>query len=120
MCSSSNVLEELTLCGDLRRYNQLMQSVKRHLAKAQATVPFDPYKFTGDGWILLFPKETNGEHLFDLLRDLCLFFEREFAQQVRQHLGIPPTPTGLTFGIDKGPLISARIFGQQEYQLGVL
>lgn len=115
MCSSSNVLEELTLCGDLHRYNQLLRSVKEYLAKAQDDVLFDPYKFTGDGWILLFPKGTNGERLFRFLMALCRFFEKEFANQVLRHLGTPPALTGLTFGIEKGPLIATTIYGQREY-----
>jgi hypothetical protein len=115
MCSSSTVLEELTLCGDLARYSKLLQFVKEYLAKAQKTVLFDPYKFTGDGWILLFPKNTDGELLFHFLRDFCVFFEKEFAIQVLRHLGTPPALTGLTFGIDKGPFIGTTMYGQQEY-----
>ncbi len=58
MCSSSDVLEELTLSGDLWRYDELLTSIKEYLANAQGKVLFDPYKFTGDGWILLFPAST--------------------------------------------------------------
>jgi class 3 adenylate cyclase len=115
MCSSSNILEELTLCGDLERYNQLLRSVKEYLARAQEAVLFDPYKFTGDGWILLFPQGTNGERLFTFLRDFCSFFERRLAENVLRHLGTPPPLTGLTFGIEKGPLIATTIYGQPEY-----
>lgn len=61
MCSSSDIIEELTLSGDLRCYDQLLTSLKEYLAKAQDTVLFDPYKFTGDGWILLLPKDTSGD-----------------------------------------------------------
>ncbi len=47
MCSSSDVLEELTLSGDLWRYDELLTSIKEYLANAQGKVLFDPYKFTG-------------------------------------------------------------------------
>src|SRR4030067_1192045 len=78
MCSSSDVLEELTLTGDLQRYDQLLTSLKEYLADAQGRVLFDPYKFTGDGWILLFPKDTNGVLVFNFLRDFCHYFKKEF------------------------------------------
>jgi hypothetical protein len=104
MCSSSDVLEELTLSGDLRRYDQLLTSIKEYLANAQDNVLFDPYKFTGDGWILLFPKETSGDLTFKFLQDLCRFFKKEFNDRINRHLGSPPSVTGLTFGVEKGPL----------------
>ena len=81
MCSSSDILEALTLRGELDRYEQLLGSVKHHLAEAQKTVLFDPYKFTGDGWILLFPVETNGAALFQLLQNLCRFFRETNSRQ---------------------------------------
>ena len=115
MCSSSDILEELTLSGDLWRYDQLLTSVKEHLATAQEAVLFDPYKFTGDGWILLFPKETDGELVFKFLRNLCRFFKRELQDRVLRHLASPPSITGLTFGLEKGPLRAMTMYGQKEY-----
>ena len=115
MCSSSDVLEELTLSGDLRRYDQLLTSVKEHLASAQDDVLFDPYKFTGDGWILLFPKETKGELAFTFLQGLCRFFKKEFNERIMRHLATPPSMSGLTFGIEKGPLRPMTMYGQLEY-----
>ncbi len=115
MCSSSDVLEELTLSGDLRRYDRLLESVKEHLANAQDNVLFDPYKFTGDGWILLFPKDTDGDLAFAFLQDLCRFFRKEFKNQVLRHLASPPSVTGLTFGVEKGPLRAMTMYGQKEY-----
>ena len=104
MCSSSNVIEELTLSGDLRSYDALLTSIKKYLAAAQRRVLFDPYKFTGDGWILLFPKDTDGALVFTFLQDLCRFFKKEFHERVLRHLATPPLITGLTFGVEKGPL----------------
>jgi hypothetical protein len=115
ICSSSDVIEEVTLSGDLRRYHQLLTSVKEYLATAQDKVLFDPYKFTGDGWILLFPKDTDGNLLFTFLQELCRFFKREFEQQVLRHLATPPRITGLTFGLEKGPLAPMTMYGQREY-----
>lgn len=115
MCSSSDVLEELVLRGDLRRFDQFLTSLKQYLAEAQHRIPFDPYKFTGDGWILLFPKKTDGQALLTFLKDLCTFFRKEFKQEVLRHLGTPPRITGLTFGLEMGPLTPTTMYQQQEY-----
>ncbi len=115
MCSSSDIIEELTLGGALQRLEDFLTKLKEYLASAQKSVPFDPYKFTGDGWILLFPEATDGKALFKFLRDLCTFFEREFRRRVLRHLGTPPSITGLTFGLEMGPLVSMTMYGQREY-----
>ena len=115
MCSSSDIIEELTLSGDLQRFKQFLTSLKEYLADAQKTIVFDPYKFTGDGWILLFPQNTDGELLFTFLQDLCSFFRKEFRRQVLRHLATPPSITGLTFGIERGPLAPMKMYGQREY-----
>jgi hypothetical protein len=115
MCSSSDVIEELTLSGDLRRYDDLLKSVEKYLTNAQGEVPFDPYKFTGDGWILLFPANTKGKLVFNFLQGLCHHFKREFNDRVLRHLATPPSLTGLTFGVEKGPLRPMTMYGQREY-----
>jgi len=67
MCSSSDIIEELTLKGDMARFRGFLTKIKRYLASAQNAVLFDPYKFTGDGWILLFPSDTKGQSLLTFL-----------------------------------------------------
>lgn len=115
MCSSSDIIEELTLNGDLQRLKDFLTTLKQYLASAQKNLVFDPYKFTGDGWILLFPVNTAGKVLVTFLQDLCIFFRREFRKQVLKHLATPPSITGLTFGVEKGPLASMKMYGQREY-----
>ncbi len=77
-CSSSDIMEELTLAGGIDRLKDFLTSLKRYLAKAQRTTPFAPYKFTGDGWILLFPGDTAGAAVLTFLRALSEFFRKEF------------------------------------------
>jgi hypothetical protein len=115
MCSSSDIIEELTLNGDLQRFKDFLTTLKQYLASAQKNIVFDPYKFTGDGWILLFPEDTDGKALFRFLHDLCTFFRKESRKQILQHLATPPSITGLTFGVEKGPLASMKMYGQWEY-----
>jgi hypothetical protein len=115
ICSSSDVIEELTLNGGLEHYKQLLTSLKQYLAAAQDKLLFDPYKFTGDGWILLFPSNTDGNLLFTFLQNLCRFFKKEFQKEIVRHLASPPRITGLTFGIEMGPLAHMTMYGQSEY-----
>jgi len=115
ICSSSNIIEELTLNGDLRRWRDFLKTLKRYLAKAQDKVLFDPYKFTGDGWILLFPPGTDGNLLSEFLHDLCNFFAVEFRRTVLPFLANPPNIMGVTFGIEKGPIDHMTMYQQPEY-----
>jgi class 3 adenylate cyclase len=115
ICSSTNLIEELTLNGEIEVFEDLLTDIKLHLAKAQEKVLFDPYKFTGDGWILLFPADSDGTLIFEVLQDLCKFYKKTFSNVVLRHLATPPKVMGLTFGIDRGPVRRMTMYGQQEY-----
>jgi hypothetical protein len=47
--------------GNMEQFFVLLVKLKRYLAKAQKAVSFDPYKFVGDGWILLFPQTPKAK-----------------------------------------------------------
>jgi hypothetical protein len=115
MCSSSDVIEEVTLGGNLARLKDFLTALKGYLANAQKDLAFDVYKFTGDGWILLFPSDTKGTALLQFLVDLCTYFDKEFYRQVLRHLGTRPSTVGLTFGVEKGALTPLEMNGQVEY-----
>ena len=115
MCSSSDIIEELTLKDAMPRFHRFLTKIKEYLAEEQKTLPFDPYKFTGDGWILLFPANTDGNALLTFLRRLCTFFKKEFRNDVLRYLDTPPSITGLTFGLEKGLLARMTMYGGREY-----
>jgi len=115
ICSSSDILEELTLKGDMKRFRRLLIAIKNYLMEMQKTIGFDAYKFTGDGWILLFPENTDGKELLKFLRNLCAFFKKNLRNQVLKYLDTPPSITGLTFGLEKGPLMAMRMYHKTEY-----
>lgn len=115
MCSSSNIIEELTLNGDVGRLTEFLGSLKEYLATQQEAVLFDPYKFTGDGWILLFPPNTNGIALSTFLMSLCQFYAKQYRKTLKPYLANLPPVAGLTFGIDKGPIKHLTMYGQPEY-----
>jgi hypothetical protein len=116
MCSSSNIIDDLSKRQNVQPLTRFFGALQRYLAKEQrATVQFDPYKFTGDGWLLLFPANTDGARLLRFLETLCLFFAVEFRRSLLPHLSHRPAVVGITFGIEKGELIPITMYGQQEY-----
>jgi hypothetical protein len=116
MCSSSDIIDDLTRSQNVQPLTLFFAGLQRYLAKEQRTaVPFDPYKFTGDGWLLLFPANTHGASLLRFLESLCLFFVVEFRRSLLPHLSRKPAVVGITFGIEKGEVIPITMYGQQEY-----
>jgi class 3 adenylate cyclase len=115
MCSSSTIMEQLLLAGDMSCLTEFLTAIKRYLASEQKRLPFDPYKFTGDGWILLFPANANGEALMAFLERLCRFYRDEFKRRVRPNLLNAPELIGLSFGMDCGWLSHMKMYGQSEY-----
>lgn len=125
ICSSSILVEDLTLKGALQRYIWLVGKMKNFLAKLQmrqSPPRFFFYKFTGDGWILLFPTERDrkgrvigGGYVLEVMRELSVWFDRTFRKWADENLDTHPPTSGLTFGLDWGPLRRATIFQQQEY-----
>lgn len=115
MCSSSKVLERMTLSADLPRFHNFLLKLKQYLAAQQQEISFDVYKFTGDGWILLFPATTEGTLLLKFLHDLCVFFKDSFQKDIARFMDSVPEIVGLTIGIEKGPLARMTISGAKEY-----
>jgi class 3 adenylate cyclase len=116
MCSSSNIIDDLTRRGNVQPLTKFFGELTRYLTKQQkGDAPFDPYKFTGDGWLLLFPANTDGASLLRFLESLCLYFAVAFRRTLLPHLSHKPALVGITFGIEKGELIPVTLQGQQEY-----
>jgi class 3 adenylate cyclase len=112
--SSTRFVEKLTSRGDMRAYDLL---IKHFLAAHQGTLVFDPYKFTGDGWILLFPVEAmqgRRDRLLRFIRDLSEFSREQFAY-LNGRLDSPVTPVGLTFGVDRGHVTRHTVFDVREF-----
>ena len=101
ICSSSMIMEQLLLAGDMICLTEFLTAIKQHLAAEQERLPFDPYKFTGDGWILLFPAKTDGPALTAFLERLCRFYRDEYKRRIKPNLVTAPKIAGLSFGIDR-------------------
>jgi len=115
LCSSSMIMEQLLLGGDVSCLTDLLTAIKRHLAAEQEHLLFDPYKFTGDGWILLFPANTDGSALMAFLERLCRFYSDEYRRLIKPNLENVLKIVGLSFGIDRGWISRIKMYGQTEY-----
>src|SRR4249920_1722735 len=84
LCSSSQIMEDLLLSEKFDRYEVFLTCVKRWLMNwthkhSSVHGRFELYKFTGDGWILLFPPSTQGRSLVGFMSSLCEMIDAELA-----------------------------------------
>src|SRR6266496_1560971 len=74
MCSSSDIIEDLTLTGNLHRLTFVLNKVKEFVRGSSTKYNMKPYKFMGDGWLLLFPATVRGGDILQFATDLSRFF----------------------------------------------
>jgi hypothetical protein len=58
---------------------------------------------------------TKGQVLVDFLRDLSAFFDATIKKKILPVLEERPETLGLTFGIERGPLVRVVMMGQPEF-----
>ncbi|MBU4467673.1 MAG: hypothetical protein KKC39_02870 [Candidatus Omnitrophica bacterium] len=114
ICSSSNIIEDLHLTNNLSKYINLLVSLKRFLRDNASTIGYEVYKFTGDGWIILFPDTVTGNCVMDFLNKLSVHFKKEI-KRVTAILEMKPEIIGITFGVDIGRLSKIIMLGKREY-----
>ena len=120
LCSSSQIMEDLLLSEKFDRYEAFLSCVKRWLmnwteAHSTAKGRFELYKFTGDGWILLFPDTIGGEPLVQFMYSLCEMIDAELARHIIPSLSTMPAVLGATLGVEAGNLIRMTMNGRVEY-----
>jgi len=115
MCSSSTIIEDLTLRNDLKPLRNLLIRTKEFLVNESSSTGFILYKFVGDGWILLFPPDIGGLELLTFLTRLSKRFKMKMEKKVLTMLDDVPAITGLTFGVDRGQLVKVVMDGRDEY-----
>lgn len=116
MCSSSAIVEDLGRAGNLDAFERLVTQLYGFLARHSATENFKIYKFTGDGWILLFPADgVDGRSLVKFLTLLARKFRALRRNLVEGHLRALPKSRGLTFGLAVGKLHRLRIGAREEF-----
>lgn len=113
MCSSSRIIEDLSRTQNLAAYDRLLQNLHLWLSSNAKESKFVLYKFTGDGWIVLFPaSEIDGESLMRFLVKLSRMHNSLYKKLIERHLESIPESTGLTFGVEIGTLRKV-VFGKE-------
>ncbi len=115
ICSSSNIIEDLTLTDNLERFRDVLIILKQYLRKKAAEIGFDVYKFTGDGWILLFSPGVSGEVLMRFLTTLSRIYRDRYRRRILPVLETKPETAGLSFGIDQGKLMRIVLMNRVEF-----
>ena len=114
ICSSTVILENLLLNEKLEKWKKLLIHLKNFLRNESTTFRFENYKFLGDGWILLFPEDVDIKALIQFLVKLSNKFKILY-KKVDAVVTTKISSVGLTFGIEKGTLISVIMNRQREY-----
>jgi hypothetical protein len=103
ICSSSVILEDLQLSGHQDRYAYLIDAVWAYLNKQQADLHFEIHKYLGDGFLLLFPSDTDPDELVWFLLNLTFFANLIMRRFKDRYLDVPELPrAGITIGVDIG------------------
>jgi hypothetical protein len=115
ICSSSNIIEDLTLTDNLEALQRLFRHLRIKLLAWSNRYKYIVYNFTGDGWVLLFPEEIKGEDLLSFLILLSELYESLYKRHLEPLLEKEPNVTGLTFGIERGSLVQLTMPGGTQY-----
>jgi len=115
ICSSTSIIEDLHKTENIIKWRDFLIWIKNYLRIKSKGMNFYVYKFTGDGWILLFNNDFSGYELVNFLQDFCAQFKMRYKRKIENFLETPPSATGLTFGIDRGSLTRFIMNDQIEY-----
>lgn len=115
ICSSTSIIEDLHKTENTTKWKDFLIWMKKYLNAYAKNLGFSVYKFSGDGWILLFDYGTSCNDLFKFLEDFCVQFKIRYKRKIGDFLETPPNQSGLTFGIDRGSLITFIMNQQEEY-----
>jgi len=116
MCSSSKLIEDLSRTKSLIAYDRLLKNLHLWLWSNAKKWNYIVYKFTGDGWILLFPESLiDGASLMSFLVRLSNRHNAFREKLIDSHLESIPPSTGLTFGIEMGTLRKVVLGNEVEF-----
>lgn len=115
ICSSSHIVENLLKRSQIEVWRNILIEVKEYISKEASKHEAEIYKFTGDGWIILFSPPYVGKGIISFLKDINVFYKELYDQHVLPTLDIPPKINGMTFGIDEGQLAKLVMLKNEEY-----
>ena len=90
ICSSTLIIEDLHKTENTIKWRNFLIWMKKYLRKKSEEYDFTIYKFTGDGWILLFDFDSLGKELVNFLQGLCHQFKMRYRKKVEDFLETPP------------------------------
>ena len=100
-CSSSKILEDLSLTGSIDVFRSLLGVLRERLVALRPKFRYRMYKVVGDGWLLLFP-DNGGE----------IYFADESSVRSDYHSGTTWAPKGMTPVVKStGARFSINMFG---------
>jgi len=105
ICSSTSIIEDLHKTENIIKWRDFLIWIKNYLQKKSEEYDFSIYKFTGDGWILLFDPNTSWKNLVNFIQQFCRQFKMRYKRKIEDFLETPPSLSGINFGIDRGSLI---------------
>lgn len=114
LCSSSKILEDLSLTGNVDKMGNMLRDLHIIVDAEVGKLGGEVYKFTGDGWILIFPDTINGKLFVNLLTDICARCCNAL-KTVRTFLESTPQRIGIVIGMDRGPLLKIKLAGTDEW-----
>ena len=115
ICSSSNIIEDLTLTDNLKSFNAFLNAMDRFIRIGKSAQKYTCYKYLGDGWILLFQPSASGVDILNFLNTLCKFYKLKFNSIIKNHLENFPKVIGINFGIEKGKLVRTKLNNRIEW-----
>ncbi len=114
-CSSSDIIEELTLSNNLFNYCKLLLSIQSFLQNGQRHNKWEVYKYLGDGWIVLFEKESKPKTILSFLNNICSLYASRHKTFLKPKLSVMPKIIGVTFGIELGRIYRFSNAKNKEY-----
>jgi hypothetical protein len=115
ICSSTTILERLKQVDSLGVWRNFLINLKDIVLGEGDRYTVEVYNFTGDGWILLFPRDTPTNSAGSFLQRISASFHALFQQSITPLIGTQIKPVGLTFGIDAGELVGLTMVEKNEY-----
>lgn len=116
ICSSTKIMEQLLARDEMGAWCELLNSLEELINESLKPLNGDLYKFTGDGWIMLFDGADGIEGLMEVVKKLSEHYESLYIERIMNKIDDPyGSTTGLTFGIDHGRLVKLSMNSKNEY-----
>ena len=81
ICSSTSIIEDLHKTENTIKWRDFLIWMKRYLEQKSEEYGFYIYKFTGDGWILLFDYDSLGEDIVGFIEGFCHQFKCDTKEE---------------------------------------